>query len=142
MIQDQLERFIEAQKISYDEAYQEIVGGKKKTHWMWYIFPQLRGLGYSQMANYYAIASLDEAIAYLNDPILGQRLINICKEMHKHRDKSVTDILGSPDDKKLRSCLTLFALVPGADPIFLGLLDIFYDGEQCKRTLQMLNSDF
>lgn len=141
MIQDQLERFIEAQKISYDEAYQEIVDGKKKTHWMWYIFPQLRGLGYSQMANYYAIASLDEAIAYLKDPVLGQRLINICKEMHKHCDKSATDILGSPDDKKLRSCLTLFALVPGADPIFLGLLDTFYNGEQCKRTIQMLNTE-
>ena len=137
-MQTDLSRFKEAQKLAYQQAYNEMVAGRKWTHWMWYIFPQMRGLGHSRIAHRYGIASMDEATAYLNDPLLGPRLVDICRVLQKHTDKSAYDIFGSPDDLKLRSCLTLFSQVPGADPVFEDLLQLFYGGQPCELTNKLL----
>ncbi len=137
-MQTDLSRFKEAQKLAYQQAYNEMVAGRKWTHWMWYIFPQMRGLGHSRIAHRYGIASMDEATAYLNDPLLGPRLVDICRVLQKHTDKSAYDIFGSPDDLKLRSCLTLFSQVPGADPVFEELLQLFYGGQPCELTNKLL----
>ena len=138
MIQQEFSHFKEAQKLAYQQAYGELENGKKWTHWMWYIFPQMRGLGHSQIAHRYGIASIDEVKAYLDDSILGPRLVAICKVLQRHTDKTSRPIFGTPDDLKLRSCLTLFSLVPHADPVFGELLQQFYDGDTCELTQRLL----
>jgi uncharacterized protein (DUF1810 family) len=139
-MENDLTRFLTAQERYYDRALEEIRKGKKESHWIWYIFPQLKGLGYSSNAAYYGIDDLQEASAYLQHPILGPRLILITKALLGHAGKTVTGIMGSPDDLKLRSSMTLFSLVPGADPVFSRCLRQFFGGELDDKTVSMVKS--
>ena len=123
-----LERFRIAHEKSYAPALREIKSGIKQGHWMWYIFPQIQGLGHSSNAKYYAIKDKEEAIAYWNDPVLSAHLIEICHELLK-QDSPIDWIMGYPDNLKLRSCMTLFYLVSN-ESIFQEVLDKFYAGEQ------------
>ncbi|MCZ4261425.1 DUF1810 domain-containing protein [Limimaricola sp. G21655-S1] len=133
-----LDRFIEAQRDSYATALSEIETGQKRSHWMWYIWPQIRGLGHSPMAQHYGIADAAEARAYLAHPTLGSRLVEISRAMLAHRGRAPEDILGGIDALKLRSSATLFAAQPGADPVFGEILETFYDGPD-GRTLALLD---
>ncbi|MFJ4434289.1 DUF1810 domain-containing protein [Pseudomonas sp. NPDC089395] len=133
-----LERFVEAQNRVYDQVIQELQAGRKRSHWMWYMFPQLDGLGHSIMAERYALSGLDEARAYLGHPLLGPRLEACMTALVQHSDKSAREILGSPDDLKLRSCLTLFSQVAPDNPLFQLALAQFYAGEPDLRTLALL----
>ena len=133
-----LERFLAAQENIYAYALAEIQRGKKRTHWMWYIFPQLRGLGRSRMAYVYGISGLDEAKAYLAHPVLSARLIEVCEAMLAHRDQSAKSILGEIDGVKLRSSMTLFARISEDGSVFHRVLDAFYGGEMDAATLELL----
>lgn len=135
---DDLQRFVDAQESNYADALAEIKNGRKRSHWMWYIFPQLQGLGFSAMSKRYAIKNLDEAEAYINHPILGQRLIEICTELLNLETNSAYQVFGSPDDMKLRSSMTLFASLPDAYPVFKSVLDKFFGGTLDKATLHLL----
>ncbi len=136
-----LDRFLIAQNLMFATAMAEIQAGRKEHHWMWFIFPQLRGLGRSDRAQHFGIAGLDEARAYLAHPVLGKRLVGIARAMLAHRGRDAAGILGEVDAKKLRSSATLFAAVPGADPVFQELLDTFYDGSPCPLTAAALAGD-
>lgn len=136
-----LERFIIAQENSYANAFQEIRNGKKMSHWMWYIFPQLAGLGFSSTSQFYAIKDLNEAKEYLNHPILGKRLIEITTELFKYENLTAYEIFGSPDDKKLKSCMTLFSSVENAPDIFKQVLLKYFNGNPDSRTLKLLNKN-
>src|SRR5687767_9070413 len=118
-----LKRFTDAQEGSYETALAEIKKGWKQSHWMWYIFPQIKGLGYSETAKFYAINSLSEAEAYLEHPVLGKRLIEISGELLKLESNDANHILGSPDDLKLKSSMTLFSALPNSGPVFQQVLD-------------------
>lgn len=131
-----LERFKSAHEHSFEIALQEIKSGRKRSHWMWYIFPQLLGLGHSTMAMYYAIQNKEEAVAYWNDPVLHDHMMEICQELLKLED-SIEWIMGYPDNLKLRSCMTLFWLITG-EQIFKNVLDKFYGGEMDECTEQKL----
>jgi len=133
-----LKRFLDAQARDYTTALSEIKNGRKRSHWMWYIFPQVAGLGYSEMAKRYAIADLPEATGYLTHPVLGTRLIEISNALLALPANNATEVMGSPDDIKLRSCMTLFAHVPGADPVFEAVLKKYFNSEKDKATLQRL----
>jgi uncharacterized protein (DUF1810 family) len=133
-----LDRFITAQKDTYAAALSELRAGWKQGHWMWFIFPQVAGLGFSSTAQFYAIQSIDEAAAYLAHPVLGPRLIECCEALQLHPGRSARDILGSPDDLKLRSCATLFAQVCPAHPVFEQILATFYSGGSDLTTLKLL----
>lgn len=137
---ESLERFVSAQAGAWAAAEAELAAGSKTGHWMWFVFPQIAGLGFSDMARRYAIRDLDEARAYLAHPILGARLRRGVDLLLAHRDRSAHAILGSPDDLKLRSCLTLFrAAAEGDDRArFQAALDAFYDGTADPRTLTAL----
>jgi uncharacterized protein (DUF1810 family) len=130
-------RFIEAQENTYSDALSEIRNGRKRTHWMWFIFPQIKGLGKTQMAIKYSINDINEAIFYINHPILGNRLKEITGELLKIKDKSALDIFGSPDDKKLKSCMTLFSIV-SQDSIFRQVLSQFFNSEKDGKTLDII----
>jgi uncharacterized protein (DUF1810 family) len=132
-----LARFIQAQEGVYSQALGELRRGRKTSHWMWFIFPQTEGLGHSSMAQHYAIKSQSEAKAYLEHPLLGQRLIECCEAILNHQDLTASQIFGYPDDMKLRSSLTLFALVAGDDSIFKSALDRYFDGEPDQNTLEL-----
>jgi uncharacterized protein (DUF1810 family) len=135
-----LNRFIKAQETKYGAALSEIKSGKKVSHWMWYIFPQIQGVGHSPMAITYAIKDIDEAKAYLIHPILGQRLIEISEAFYQLSGKTAHDVLGFPDDLKLKSCMTLFALAQEEDEsIFRRVLKKFYGEDVCLKTLEILN---
>lgn len=133
-----LHRFEEAQRDSYSIALDEIRQGEKRSHWMWFVFPQLAGLGSSSKAQYYAIHSTEEAQAYLGHPILGPRLLEISRALSDIQGKSARAIFGPPDDLKLRSCLTLFSQLDHSPPIFRELLQQYFDGELDPKTLQLL----
>jgi uncharacterized protein (DUF1810 family) len=133
-----LRRFVDAQAACYAQVLAELQAGRKRTHWMWFVFPQLAGLGSSPTAHRFAIANLAEARAYLAHPQLGTRLRECAQAMLRHRGRSAYEILGSPDDLKLRSCATLFACLSPADTVFEQLLTAFYDGERDARTLRLL----
>ena len=133
-----LERFVGAQEGRYQRALAEIRAGEKRSHWMWYIFPQLAGLGFSPISRKFAIAGLDEARAYLAHPILGPRLTECAEATVALPDESAHDIFGSPDDWKLRSSATLFALVTPAGSVFQRVLEKYFQGERDPRTLQLL----
>jgi uncharacterized protein (DUF1810 family) len=133
-----LSRFVHAQAGAYERALAELQSGQKRTHWMWYIFPQLDGLGFSATAKRYAIKSVDEAQAYLAHPILGPRLQQCAEVVLRIEGRSATAIFGSPDDWKLRSCATLFALVSPPGSVFDRLLGKYYRGERDTKTLQLL----
>lgn len=138
MSANNLKRFHDAQAGSYDTAYQEIKNGRKTSHWMWFIFPQIQGLGYSEISKRYAIKDLQEASLYLDDPVLSSRIISICQSLLTHNDLSVSQIFGSPDDMKLKSSMTLFSSVKNANPVFREVLNKYFRGEQDQKTLQLL----
>jgi len=133
-----LERFVKAQEGVYPRALAELKAGRKQTHWMWFIFPQIAGLGHSAMAQMYAIASLDEARAYLAHPVLGARLRECCQAMMAVEGKTAHAIFGSSDDLKFRSSLTLFAHAAPNEPLFRDLLEKYYAGAEDELTLQNL----
>lgn len=135
-----LQRFIDAQQRDYATALAEIKRGRKQSHWMWYIFPQIQGLGYSSTAQYYAIRNLQEAEAFLQHPTLSQHLIEICEALLALPSNDAHSIFGSPDDLKLRSSMTLFAAVKNAPPVFQSVLDKLFKGQPDSRTLQMLRT--
>ena len=135
-----LARFVAAQAADYAAALAEVRAGRKGSHWMWYIFPQFDGLGFSSMSRRYAIRTIAEAEAYLRHPILGSRLIECCEAALAVRGRSATDIFGSPDDMKLRSCATLFARVSPPGSVFERLLVRFFGGVPDERTLTLLSS--
>jgi uncharacterized protein (DUF1810 family) len=132
-----LQRFIDAQAPVYPQVISELRSGRKRSHWMWFVFPQTAGLGHSAMAHRYAIASRGEAVAYLEHPILGPRLTECTETVCSIRDRSIEQILGSPDDIKFRSSMTLFDAVSG-DPVFRHALDKFYAGSSDSATLAIL----
>lgn len=134
-----LTRFVDAQRDTYDQALAELRGGRKRTHWMWWVFPQLDGLGVSVTSQRYAIKSEAEARDYLEHPVLGPRLIESVESVLAIEGRSAHDIFGSPDDMKLRSCVTLFAQVAGPGSVFHRLLDDYFDGKPDDRTLRLLN---
>lgn len=133
-----LDRFVTAQESIFDTALAELRRGQKRSHWMWFIFPQLDGLGSSAMARRYGIKSLEEAEAYLKHPDLGPRLIQCCQAILAVHGKSAWEILGSPDDLKLKSSMTLFSLAPGAPAEFKQVLHKYYGGQMDGRTLELL----
>lgn len=143
MTETDLIRFVDAQAQVYRQVVEELTDGRKQTHWMWFIFPQLSGLGHSATAQRYAIQNMDQARRYLADPTLGSRLRHDVRLMLRHKDKSALEILGSPDDFKFRSCLTLFyeAASDKSDrSLFAEALEQFYHGEPDPRTLELLGS--
>jgi uncharacterized protein (DUF1810 family) len=136
-----LNRFLRAQEADYEQALAEITRGRKVTHWMWYVFPQLDGLGFSSTAKHYAIKSLAEARAYLDHPVLGPRLLECAEAAVRVEGRSATEIFGSPDDLKLRSCATLFACVSPPGSVFDRLLAKYYGGARDDKTLRLLGRD-
>jgi uncharacterized protein (DUF1810 family) len=133
-----LNRFLLAQQDDYERALAEVKNGRKRTHWMWYIFPQVDGLGFSSMARRYGIKSADETRAYLAHPTLGSRLLACAEAVIANAGSNATEIFGSPDDLKLRSCATLFASVSAPDSVFHRLLEKFYPDGPDKETLRLL----
>jgi uncharacterized protein (DUF1810 family) len=136
-----LDRFVTAQAPVYANVVAELALGRKQSHWMWFVFPQVRGLGFSPAAQRYGIASVDEARAYLAHPVLGPRLRECVSLMLCHRGQSALDILGSPDDLKLRSSMTLFAQAAPDEPAFKEVLAEFYSGKPDERTRTLLARD-
>ncbi|MBK9260886.1 MAG: DUF1810 domain-containing protein [Polyangiaceae bacterium] len=133
-----MQRFVAAQELIYSTALAELEAGRKQSHWMWFIFPQIAGLGHSPMAQRYALASLDEARAYLAHPLLGQRLEECTRAVLRHPKRSAYEIFGSPDDLKFRSSMTLFHRAAPAHPLFTRALSVFYGGEEDPKTLERL----
>ena len=133
-----LNRFVEAQRDVYARAIDEIRGGRKRSHWMWFVFPQIAGLGVSATARRYAIQNLAEAQAYLDHPILGKRLLECAEAAVGVEERSAFEVFGSPDDMKLRSCATLFARVSPPGSVFHRLLDRYFGGEPDDKTISLL----
>ncbi len=133
-----LERFLEAQAPIYDQALAELRAGRKQSHWMWFIFPQIAGLGQSPTSRAYAIQTLDEARAYLAHPVLGARLRECCQAVMNLRSKTAHDIFGSVDEMKFRSCLTLFTEADHGEVLFYNLLEKYFEGEPDEATLEIL----
>ena len=136
-----LNRFVQAQEDDYEQALSEIRSGRKRSHWIWYIFPQFDGLGFSSTSKRYAIKTVEEAKAYLGHPILGPRLIECTLAVLQVEGRSAFEIFGSPDDMKLKSCATLFACVSPDGSVFDRLLGKYYEGERDKKTLHLLGID-
>lgn len=130
-----LKRFVDAQEPVFDKVLTELERGRKRTHWMWFVFPQLAALGASDMAKHFGIHSLEEARAYLHHPLLGARLRQCCSLLLQVQGRTAHEIFGSPDDLKLRSCLTLFELAAPEEPLFAQCLDRYYAGERDELTL-------
>ncbi len=133
-----LQRFLNAQEKDYWVALSEIKNGKKQSHWMWYIFPQIQGLGLSETSKFYAIKNIHEAEEFLNHPILGSRLIDICNELLNLETGDAYKIFGSPDDMKLFSSMTLFSSLPRTKPVFQKVLNKFFDGKKDEKTLVII----
>lgn len=135
-----LARFLDAQDGVYDQALAEIRNGRKRSHWMWFIFPQFAGLGFSPTSQHYAITSISEARAYLEHPVLGARLVECAEAALSVHGRSAREIFGSPDDLKLRSCATLFASVSPESSVFQRVLDRFFDGAVDQKTIALVAS--
>ena len=135
-----LERFVDAQAPVFETVIAELTAGRKRSHWMWFIFPQLRGLGHSPTAQFFAIASLDEARAYHAHPLLGPQLERCTKTVLESSARSLNDLFGSPDDLKFRSCMTLFEVAVPTVPLFAQALDRWCAGERDDRTMQLLST--
>lgn len=133
-----LQRFEDAHRQDYETALAEIRRGRKTSHWMWYIFPQLKGLGYSPTAQYYGIENLAEAEAFLSHPVLGVHLVEISRALLALETDNADLVFGYPDNLKLRSSMTLFAQIREADPVFGQVLDKFFEGKPDQRTLELL----
>ena len=135
-----LNRFLTAQETVYRTALAELKNGRKRSHWMWYIFPQLDGLAKSATSKRYAIKSIDEARQYLNHPVLGVRLAECAEAVLAVEGRSISEIMGYPDDLKLKSSMTLFASLPEAPAAFAGILDKYFQGERDIKTLNILET--
>jgi uncharacterized protein (DUF1810 family) len=133
-----LDRFVRAQERDYAQAMSEIRSGRKLSHWMWYVFPQFEGLGFSATSRRYSIKSVAEAAAYLRHPILGPRLLESARATLDVENRSASEIFGAPDDMKLRSCATLFASVAPPGSVFQQLLDRCFGGEPDPETLRLI----
>lgn len=134
----ELQRFLEVQERDYQTALAEIRGGRKRSHWMWYIFPQIDGLGFSHTSKLYAIKNSDEAAEYLRHPVLGERLVEISEVLLEIEGRTANEIFGSPDDVKLKSSMTLFGASDSTNPVFQRVLDKYFDGAKDERTLELL----
>ncbi|MCD7972863.1 MAG: DUF1810 domain-containing protein [Candidatus Azobacteroides sp.] len=135
-----LNRFIDAQSNIYKQVVKELTQGRKTSHWMWYIFPQIKGLGYSPMAQFYAISSLEEAKEYLNHAVLGKRLIECCQILLTLENKTAENIFGSIDAMKLKSSMTLFSLVSD-NPVFNRVLEMYFNGVKDTATLKIVETN-
>ena len=135
--ENNLQRFITAQETSYDTALAEIKKGRKQSHWMWYIFPQIQGLGFSETSKFYAIKDINEAKEFLMHPVLGERLIRICNELLNLEENNANKIFGSPDDLKLRSSMSLFSFL-NINPVFDLVLQKFFGGTKDIKTLETI----
>lgn len=135
-----LDRFVQAQAPVYEAVCRELAAGRKATHWMWFIFPQLRGLGHSSMAWRFGLASLREAEAYAGHPVLGPRLQHCVDLVLAQEGRPVLAVLGAPDDQKFRSCMTLFARTRPGDARFARALRVFFDGQPDERTVSLLTA--
>ena len=133
-----LNRFINAQEGVYDRVLAELRSGLKRSHWMWFIFPQIDGLGHSPTTRFYAIKTLEEARQYLSHPVLGPRLSECAESVLGIQGRPASDIFGYPDDMKLQSSMTLFALAAGPGSVFERVLDKYYQGKRDSRTLQIM----
>ena len=133
-----LQRFVQAQARDYAQALAELRAGHKRSHWIWYVLPQLRGLGRSSTAQFYGLAGRAEAAAYAAHPLLGPRLVECVRALLAHRERSAAQMLGEVDAMKLRSCLTLFAQVAPHEPVFQQALERFYAGQPDDATLRLL----
>jgi len=133
-----LDRFVAAQDRVFEQVRRELRDGRKRSHWMWFVFPQLSGLGHSAMAQRYAIGSLGEATAYLEHPVLGPRLIECAELVNEVAGRSIGDIFGSPDDLKFHSCMTLFASVADAPAVFDEALAKYFGGAPDRQTTRLL----
>jgi uncharacterized protein (DUF1810 family) len=136
-----LDKYKRAQENAYSTALSEIQAGRKQTHWIWFIFPQIAGLGRSETSAFYALQNRREALEYYEDPLLGPRLIEISGALMQLPESNARQVMGSPDDLKLKSCMTLFASLPGVDPVFRQVLDKYFEGKQDERTLERLTDD-
>jgi uncharacterized protein (DUF1810 family) len=134
-----LNRFILAQESQFEEALAELASGQKRSHWMWFIFPQIAGLGQSERSRYYSIKNAAEAREYLNHPVLGPRLIKCTQVVMAIEGKTATEIFGVPDDIKLRSSMTLFANLSAPGSVFAGVLEKYFDGKWDTLTLDLLD---
>jgi len=134
-----LKRFLEAQENDFEIALAEIQNGRKQSHWMWYIFPQIAGLGFSPTSKFYAIKDRDEAESYLAHPLLGKRLVEISNALLEVEGKTASQIFGSPDDVKLKSSMTLFGALENTNPVFQRVLDKYFNGAKDRRTLELIN---
>ncbi|WP_263376167.1 DUF1810 domain-containing protein [Granulicella aggregans] len=135
-----LKRFLDAQKGIYERVTSELRAGRKASHWMWFIFPQIRGLGHTETSILFAIASLPEAEAYLSHPVLGPRLHQCCELLMQIDGRSASQIFGSPDDLKLRSSMTLFAQADSKSALFQSVLNRYFQGTPDQRTLELLEA--
>ena len=133
-----LRRFEHAQEEAYEAALSELKSEKKRSHWMWFIFPQFEGLGHSSMSKLYSVKSIEEAKAYISHPVLGTRLIECAETVIAIEGRSAFNVFGSPDDLKLKSSMTLFDYVAVSQNVYAHVLDKFYDGERCNKTLHLL----
>jgi uncharacterized protein (DUF1810 family) len=133
-----MRRFLDAQDPVYAQVCSELRAGRKRSHWMWFIFPQIQGLGYSPLAKKFAISSVDEAKAYLDHPILGARLKELCRLVNRVEGRSIEEIFGYPDDLKFRSSMTLFAHAASDDQIFRDALEKYFNGEDDPATVERL----
>lgn len=137
-MRDDLERFLIAQRTYYRIALQEIKNGRKRSHWMWFIFPQIVGLGHSETARYYAIKNMEEAKAYMEDYTLSSNLIEISEALLEIKSNDALEVMGWPDNLKLKSSMTLFALAKPECEVFQKVLDKFFRGERDQRTVEIL----
>lgn len=134
-----LNRFLEAQETTYHNAVAEIKKGKKQSHWMWFVFPQIAGLGFTDYTVFYAIQNKEEAMQYIKHPILGKRLIEITNALLNITGKTALEIMGKQDERKLKSCMTLFAVLDEANPVFQKVLDHYFQGDKDDKTLKILD---
>ena len=137
-IQYDLERFRKAQDRDYAQALSEIKAGKKRSHWIWYIFPQLKGLGFSPTSERYGLDGLGEAKAYLEDPVLRERLLEISSALLQLQSSNALDVMGYPDNLKLLSCMTIFSAAEPENEVFKSVLDKFFAGRKDERTLELI----
>ena len=142
MDQYNLNRFIEAQMTTYEGAMLELTRGRKESHWVWYIFPQIEGLGRSDTAKLYSIKSLEEGGAYLEHLVLGPRLVEACEILLSLEDISMNQVMGFPDDLKLLSSMTLFEFISGSNSIFTKIIEIYFDDKRDETSLSIISSMF
>lgn len=136
---ENVQRFVEAQQVNFDTALSELKAGKKTSHWMWYIFPQIKGLGKSEISKYYAIQNIEEARAYLNNEYLSHNMNELLDVLLKQNTSNPTDIFGKPDDMNLKSSMTLFALADKNNEKYKKVLEKYFSGDFDKRTINIIN---